>query len=455
MNRFSYVLLLALLIVVGCAGIQYQDQPQSANILNIDNSRAKSRVLAIAEEWRNSGVIVEKGKTYAINAKGSWTAGASCAWTNPDGLGARSLLCPDIGKIVKSSSIGTLIGRINENGTPFAIGNDLILSPHETGTLYYRINDVPGGCGDNDGYVDVEITLADVEKDHLAKTETRPSAIESDSRYGSKKDVRQQQYVHGQKWAVVMGISEYKDTRIPSLRYASADAYSFYQWLISPEGGRYAPQRVLFLVDAEATGERMKSALFEWLKQALAEDMVTIFFAGHGSPESPDNPSNLFLLPYDAKYDNIPSTGFPMWDIETALKRYIRAKKVVVIADACHAAGVGQPFDVARRANRALMVNPISSSLGELSMASDGVAIFSASADNQYSQEGQEWGGGHGVFTHFLLEGLKGGADFNKDGKVNLGELNLYLSEQVRRATKNAQSPIVSGKFDPALSIGR
>jgi uncharacterized caspase-like protein len=81
------------------------------------------------------------------------------------------------------------------------------------------------------------------------------------------------------------------------------------------------------------------------------------------------------------------------------------------------------------------------------------VAIFSASADNQYSQEGQEWGGGHGVFTYFLLEGLKGGADFNKDGRVNLGELNLYLSERVRRATKNAQSPIVSGKFDPALGI--
>jgi uncharacterized caspase-like protein len=256
-------------------------------------------------------------------------------------------------------------------------------------------------------------------------------------------------------WAVVIGISEYRDTRIPSLRYASADARSFHQWLVSQEGGRYAPQRVLLLVDAEATGERMRSALFEWLKQALAEDMVTIFFAGHGSPESPDNPGNLFLLPYDAKYDNIPSTGFPMWDIETALKRYIRAGKVVVIADACHAAGIGQPFDLARRANRALTVNPISSSLGELSMAADGVAIFSASADNQYSREGREWGGGHGVFTHFLLEGLKGGADFNKDGKVNLGELNLYLSEQVRRATKNAQSPIVSGKFDPAWSIGR
>jgi len=142
-------------------------------------------------------------------------------------------------------------------------------------------------------------------------------------------------------------------------------------------------------------------------------------------------------------------------DIETALKRFIKARKVVVLADACHAGGIGQSFDIARRANRGLKVNPISSGLTNLSNVSDGVAIFSASADNQYSQESKDWGGGHGVFTYFLLKGLKGNADFNKDGRVNLGELNLYLSEQIRRTTKNAQTPIVSGKFDPGLTIGK
>jgi hypothetical protein len=455
MNRFSYLLLLALLIVVGCAGIQYQDQPQSANILNIDKSRAKSRVLAIAEEWRNSGVIVEKGTTYAINAKGSWTAGASCAWTNPDGLGARSLLCPDIGKIVKSSSIGTLIGKINENGTPFAIGNDLILSPHETGTLYYRINDVPGGCGDNDGYVDVEIALVDANKNLLTKTETRPSAIEPEPRYSSQKDVSQHQYVQGQKWAVVIGISKYRDSRIAGLRYAAADAKAFQEWLISQQGGGYAPSRVRLLLDSDASVQNIRYALFNWLKQALEEDLVTIYFAGHGSPESPDSPNNLFLLPFDGDYDDIATTGFPMWDIETALKRFIKAKKVVVIADACHSGGVGQSFDIARRGNRGVEINPINSGLQNLSKIGDGVAVISASDEKQFSQESQSWGGGHGVFTYFLLKGLNGEADYNKDGRVTLGELIPYLSEQVRRETRSAQSPTVAGKFDPSLSIGK
>ena len=59
------------------------------------------------------------------------------------------------------------------------------------------------------------------------------------------------------------------------------------------------------------------------------------------------------------------------------------------------------------------------------------------------------------MFTHFLLEGLKEGADYNKNKNVTLGELIPYLSEQVRRATRNAQSPTVAGKFDPALSIAK
>jgi len=53
------------------------------------------------------------------------------------------------------------------------------------------------------------------------------------------------------------------------------------------------------------------------------------------------------------------------------------------------------------------------------------------------------------------MEALKGKADYNQDRKVSLGELIPFLSEQVRRATRSAQSPTVSGTFDPALAIAR
>ena len=92
----------------------------------------------------------------------------------------------------------------------------------------------------------------------------------------------------GQRWAVVVGVSDYEDSRIPSLRYAARDAQVFHDWLVSPGGGRYAPAKVKMLLDHNATNEKIKDALFNWLKQAIEEDVVVIYFAGHGSPESPD-----------------------------------------------------------------------------------------------------------------------------------------------------------------------
>jgi len=259
----------------------------------------------------------------------------------------------------------------------------------------------------------------------------------------------------GQRWAVIIGVSNYEDSRVPSLRYAARDAQVFYDWIVSPSGGRYAPSKVKLLLDKNATNEKIKDALFNWLKQAIEEDVVVIFFAGHGSPESPDANQNLYLLPYNTKYDNIAVTGFPMWDIETALKRFIKAKRVVIIADACHAAGVGQAFDIAVRADRGLQVNQINSGLQNLTEVGEGVCVISASRDREFSQEGREWGGGHGVFSYYLIEGLKGAADFDKSGSVSVGEITVYVSQQVRRATRNAQNPIVAGRFDPSLVIGK
>jgi uncharacterized caspase-like protein len=62
-----------------------------------------------------------------------------------------------------------------------------------------------------------------------------------------------------------------------------------------------------------------------------------------------------------------------------------------------------------------------------LSKVGDGVCIINASDDKQFSQESEKWGGGHGVFTYFLLQCLTGEADYNKDNTVRLRELIPYL----------------------------
>ena len=258
----------------------------------------------------------------------------------------------------------------------------------------------------------------------------------------------------GRRWAVVIGVSEYQDHRIPTLRYTESDAEAFANWLTSADGGRYSPDSIRLLLGKEATSSNIRDALFEWLKQAQEEDLVVIYFSGHGTPESPDRRDNLFLVAYDTEYHKIAATGFPMWDIETALDRFIHAKRVVVIADACHAGGIGAEFATARRAIGITAVHKVNTGLQNIAKISEGVAVITSSGPGQLSQESQRWGG-HGVFTHFLLQGLSGQADFNKDSRVVLGELVQYVSESVRRETGNAQSPEVAGRFDPALTLGR
>lgn len=454
MKKLAYFLLFISVVISGCAGIHYADMVQATDIRQNDKREVTTRVLAAAEEWRNSGVIVNKGVTYKITAKGRWSVGPICGFTGPDGVGISPLcnLLPS-SNLTNGDTGSTLAGKISEQGSPFPIGNGIEMTASDEGTLFLRVNQAPGLAGENSGSVDVTISLKDVTD---SKIIARPfPATKNEHTENNPPPTNQQSYSSAQKWAVVIGISKYKDSRIAGLRYASADARSFYEWLISQQGGEYAPSRIRLLLDSEATVQNIKNALFNWLKQPLEEDMVTIYFAGHGSPESPDSPNNLFLLPYDSVYDDVATTGFPMWDIETALKRFIKAKKVVVIADACHSGGIGQSFDIARRDSRSIQINPINSGLQNLSQIGDGIAVISASDDKQFSQEGQQWGNGHGIFTYYLLKGLNGDADYNKDGHVTLGELIPYLSEKVRRETKNAQSPTVSGKFDPALSIGR
>jgi hypothetical protein len=251
--------------------------------------------------------------------------------------------------------------------------------------------------------------------------------------------------VKPQGWAVVIGISKYKNAAesFPELRYATKDAEMFYNFLRSPEGGGFPAERIVFLRDDEATLQRIRYAFFDFLKQPLEEDFVIIYFAGHGTPEK-DNLKNLYLVAYDSKPDQLASTAFPMWDINTALTRYIKSEKVIVLADACHSSGI--VGDVSTRSVR--KQNMVSKCFLELATAKKGLAIFTASEAGELSQESKNWGGGHGVFTHFLINGLNGKADENNDKVVTLGEVTAFVSENVRRATKSAQHPISAGFFD-------
>ncbi len=418
---------------------------------------AVASTIQAKNEWTSSGVRLRKGVKVRVSASGEWHMGGFCGRSGPSGLGSNSPLCfsfiPPF--VLPQHPVGTLIGKIGQDGRPFAIGESLEFEADRDGTLYLRGNDPKGMTWDNSGQLSVKVALATPPAPAAPPPVAAQPAAARQNGAPDATPLPPLSSPSTQHWAVVIGVSAYADSRIPALRYAAKDAQALHDWLVSPAGGRYAPSRVKLLTDRNATAAAIKEALYTWLRQTIEEDVVVIYFAGHGSPDSPDTPQNLYLLPYDTRYDAIASTGFPMWDVETALKRFIKAKRVVVLADACHSGGVGATFDVARRALGDAQPNRISSGLQNLASVGAGIAVISASDDRQLSAESAKFGGGHGVFTHYLLEGLKGKADYNNDSRVTLGELIPYLSEHVRRETLNAQSPTVAGRFDPALTLGR
>lgn len=249
-----------------------------------------------------------------------------------------------------------------------------------------------------------------------------------------------------ERWAVVVGIGEYASPDIPDLEFARADAQAMYDFLISSAAGPFEEDHILLLTDENATGAAMRQAMFVFLQQADWDDLVVIYYAGHGAPD-PNRPDNLYLLPHDSDLDAMAATAFPMWDVKTALRRQIKAERVIVIADACHSAGTQEEELTGISGDQ----NAIAGGFTQLFTPSRRLSITAADT-NEFSFEDARWGG-HGVFTYFLLEALKGKGDLNGDGIVTFSEVYQYVSSSVVDATQGRQNPQRTGWGDIPLAV--
>ncbi len=247
-----------------------------------------------------------------------------------------------------------------------------------------------------------------------------------------------------ERWAVVVGVGEYWSEDIPDLEFATADAQAIRDFLTSSAAGPFEEDHVLYLTDERATGAAIREALFVFLQQADWDDLVVIYFAGHGAPD-PNRPDNLYLLPYDSDLNALAATGFPMWDVKTALRRQISAERVIVIADACHSAGTQEGVA------GPVSYNPIAGGFAQLFTPSRRLSITAADS-NEFSMEDARWGG-HGVFTHFFLEALEGKGDLDGNGIVTFSEAYEYVVTGVVSATEGRQNPQRAGWGDIPLAV--
>ncbi len=240
-------------------------------------------------------------------------------------------------------------------------------------------------------------------------------------------------------YALVIGISKYENLPPEAqLEYPDRDAESVYTVLISAEGGQFPAENVHKLINENATAANIKKELETWLPSVTKDDdRVVIYFAGHGFVSS----GRAYLAPYDISLKNIPGTSFPMDELGADIGGKINGKWKVLITDSCHSGAITPEADRAK----------INQTLLDLQKS---LFSITASRDREQSFESDKWGGGHGIFTYYVVKGLEGEADTNGDGVVSADELAEYVHTNVRLATNAAQNPTSErGSFDPNMVL--
>ena len=258
------------------------------------------------------------------------------------------------------------------------------------------------------------------------------SRNEVESRHMAGKVVNQNTY------AVVVGISDYQDPGIPDLRFADKDAEAFTNFLRSPAGGSLDGDHLKVLTNEKATAGRLAEALDALIEKAKKDDQVIIYFSGHGDVEGKKLTQPGFLLCWDSPSrvymgGGTYSLSF-LQEVVSTLSIQNQAK-VVVITDACHAGKLAGSQIGGSQLTTSNLAKQYANELKILSCQ-----------PNEFSVEGPQWGGGRGVFSYHLVEGLYGLADRNNDGQITLGEIDRYLEDHVTaEAAPQCQVPILLG----------
>ena len=249
-------------------------------------------------------------------------------------------------------------------------------------------------------------------------------------------------------YALVIGVAKYLNPEIPQLQFANRDATIFADFLKSKAGGFVPKENVRLLVDEMATSGAVINAIY-WLKENCNKgDKVYIYFSGHGDMENITMYNNGFLICYDSPPFNYVNLALSI-DYLNDIANTISIKKqanVIMITDACHS---GKMTEKVFKGNF-LAGNQLRK------VKNNEIRITSSAAD-QLSNEKADWGGGRGVFSYYLINGLKGLAAKSNADKITLDDIKVYLDSSLKndlvlKQENTIQTPVVNGKGSFILS---
>lgn len=235
-------------------------------------------------------------------------------------------------------------------------------------------------------------------------------------------------------WAVVVGVGRY--TSMPSLKFTDDDAFRFYSFLKSPEGGALQENQIEILVDESATRDNILKTMRTMFLKADDNDVVILYFSGHGLEGC--------FLPVDFDgYNN----KLRHEEVKQVFKSS-KAKHKLCIADACHSGSLSYGEGLAAKGPATVSLKRFYQAFED---ADGGIALLMSSQSEELSLE--DHGLRQGVFTYYVLQGLKGKADNNGDKLVTIKELYNYVYKSVREYTAGMQTPVLTGNYDDAMPV--
>ncbi len=246
----------------------------------------------------------------------------------------------------------------------------------------------------------------------------------------------------GTKYALLIGVSKYDPTQLKNLNFPERDATELAKTLIDRAG--FQRKNVYLMTQTESGKDVRRAPTVKNIRRKLhglinlcdKADTLVIAFAGHGVQFVMDK-SNYFC-PADADLTDKKTMINLQTEVYQQLEKNCDARVKLLFVDACR----NDPrTDASRNAAR----NRKEIDLRGLNRPQDlklpkGLAAFFSCQPGQISFEDKDLK--HGVFFHFVIEGLKGKAA-NRDGRVTLPSLQDYVYSSVKNHVFNKFSETI------------
>ena len=214
--------------------------------------------------------------------------------------------------------------------------------------------------------------------------------------------------------ALIIGVETYSN--LPKAQYAGSDANHFYNYANHSLG--VPSNKIKLLTDSKASRLELLKAMRSWMRTEVnGKTDVYIFFAGHGLASA--DGSKTYLLPADGDRDLLDETSILRDDLIASAKG---AKTITMFLDTCYSGGT--------RTNEVLLADarPIAI-VPDMKALPSNVTVLAAASGAQLSSTYEA--AQQGLFSYWLMKGLEGDADANKDKKITTGELHDYVSKNV------------------------